>query len=324
LKRAIITGVSGQDGILLAELLLNKNYEVLGLISARRADKDLGYIQAHNNFRKVFVNYENPNEVSEILNSFAPHEFYNLVAASSVKDSFGNPFSAAEITGMIPIRLLEAIRNSQNFGNIKFYQASSSEMFGNGPDILKNEDSLFYPNSPYAISKLFAHQSCRMYREVHGMFVSCGILFNHESILRPDRFVTRKITREVARIATGKKDKMVLGSLYPRRDWGFAGDYVNAMWLMLQQDTPDDFVIATGISHSILDFASMALEAAGLMEDPMIYIEEDVALTRPLEINGFAGDASKAKELLGWNTTVDLKELIRTMVEFDLKLELEI
>ena len=320
MKKALITGVSGQDGQLLTELLLSKDYKVVGLISKGRISRLNANVFSHKNFQIKEVNYESSVDFENILQSFAPNEIYNLVAASSVKFSFENPFETAQITAMVPIRILESLRKVSKVEQIRFYQASSSEMFGNGTLEKKSEDSQFKPASPYAVSKLFAHQACQMYRDAYGMFVSCGILFNHESSLRSEQFVSRKISMEVARIAVGQKKKMTLGALHPRRDWGFAGDYVDAMWRMLQQERPDDFVIATGRAHSVFELASLALKAAGLEGDPMKYIETDTSLTRPLEINGTYGDASKAREVLNWVPTVQFDELVKNMVLHDIDL----
>jgi GDPmannose 4,6-dehydratase len=222
---------------------------------------------------------------------------------------------------MMPVRVLEILRNVKGLDEIRFYQASSSEMFGNGPVGQKTEDSEFFPTSPYAVSKLFSHQTCQLYRKAYGMFISCGILFNHESSFRTENFVSRKITRDVARIATGKKEKITLGSLSPRRDWGYAGDYVEAMWMMLQQESSENYVIASGKPHSVFDFAAKAIKAAGLSGDPMSYIETDATLVRPLEIEETWGDASKAQKELGWQPKVSFEELIEKMVAFDIDLE---
>lgn len=320
MKIALISGVSGQDGHLLSRLLLDLDYKVIGLASSSRNAKIADDISNKPNFSLVSIDYNDPEIFEKVIEHYRPNEIYNLAAVSSVKFSFDHPYETAQITGFTPVRFLEAIRKSTRLTEIKFYQASSSEMFGNGKLEKKSEDSPFKPNSPYAVSKLFAHQTCNMYREAYGMFVSCGILFNHESILRTEQFVSRKITMEVARIAAGHKEKLILGSLHPRRDWGYAGDYVSAMWKMLQHGTPDDFVIATGKSHSVLEFASLALKYAGLTGDPMNFIETDSSLIRPLEIEGTFGDSTKARELLNWKPTIGFNELVKTMVTHDMKL----
>jgi GDPmannose 4,6-dehydratase len=321
MKTAIITGVTGQDGRFLSELLLKKGYRVVGLVSPDRIRRDEEW---ENTFSKVemrAVDFNDSIALSRVITEVQPDEFYNLVAASSVKYSFDNPFETAQITAMTPVRILEVLRHVNALRNVKFYQASSSEMFGNGSGSVKSEESEFFPASPYAVSKLFAHQTCQMYKNAYGMFIACGILFNHESSLRSERFVSRKISREVARIATGKKGKMVLGSLTPRRDWGFAGDYVEAMWLMLQRESPENYVIASGKSHSVFEFAATALRAAGLAGDPMEYIETDSTLVRPLEIETSWGDATKAHVELGWRPKVSFEELVEMMVAHDIKLE---
>jgi GDPmannose 4,6-dehydratase len=238
-----------------------------------------------------------------------------------VKYSFDHPFETAQITAIAPVRILEVLRHIRSTKDIKFYQASSSEMFGNGPSCGKTEASEFFPTSPYAVSKLFAHQTCQIYKNAYGIFIACGILFNHESSYRSEKFVSRKISKEVARIATGKKDKMVLGSLTPRRDWGFAGDYVEAMWLMLQHENPENYIIASGKSHSVFDFAAAALKSAGLTGDPMNYIETDSTLVRPLEIEASWGDSTKARTELGWQPKVSFEKLVEMMVAHDIELE---
>jgi GDPmannose 4,6-dehydratase len=321
MKTAIITGVTGQDGRFLSELLLNKGYSVVGLVSPDRIklNGDLA-----NSFSKVdlrAVDFTDSVALSRVIAEVQPDEFYNLVAASSVKYSFDHPFETAQITAIAPVRILEVLRHIRSTKDIKFYQASSSEMFGNGPSCGKTEASEFFPTSPYAVSKLFAHQTCQIYKNAYGIFIACGILFNHESSYRSEKFVSRKISKEVARIATGKKDKMVLGSLTPRRDWGFAGDYVEAMWLMLQHENPENYIIASGKSHSVFDFAAAALKSAGLTGDPMNYIETDSTLVRPLEIEASWGDSTKARTELGWQPKVSFEKLVEMMVAHDIELE---
>jgi len=321
MKTAIITGVTGQDGRFLSKLLLEKGYRVVGLVSPDRMRPDIDWTENVSQVELRAVDFNDSKALSDVITEVQPDEFYNLVAASSVRFSFDHPFETAQITAIAPVRILEVLRKIKSMNNIKFYQASSSEMFGNSTVNRKNEESEFHPASPYAVSKLFAHQTCQMYKNAYGMFISCGILFNHESSLRSERFVSRKISREVARIATGKKEKMVLGSITPRRDWGFAGDYVEAMWLMLQNESPENYVIASGKTHSVFDFAATALLAAGLTGDPMEYIETDAKLVRPLEIENSWGDATKAAVELGWRPKVSFQELIVMMVENDIKLE---
>jgi GDPmannose 4,6-dehydratase len=321
MRTAVITGVTGQDGRFLSELLLSKGYRVVGLVSHDRMGRDAEWNRNSSAVELVAVDFNDSGQLSRAITDAQPQEFYNLVAASSVKYSFDYPFETAQITAMAPVRILEVLRHIDTMKNIRFYQASSSEMYGNGLASRKNEESEFRPTSPYAVSKLFAHQTCQMYKNAYGMFISCGILFNHESSFRSEKFVSRKISSEVARIATGKKKKMTLGALTPRRDWGFAGDYVEAMWLMLQHEKPENYVIASGQSHSVLDFATTALRIAGLTEDPMSYIENDPSLVRPLEIRASWGDATKAKEELGWQPKVSFEKLVEMMVTNDINME---
>ena len=321
MRTAVITGVTGQDGRFLAELLLKKGYNVVGLVSPDRLKLDDDLASSFSKVELRAVDFNDSVALSRVIAEVQPDEFYNLVAASSVKYSFDHPFETAQITAMAPVRILEVLRHIRSTKQIKFYQASSSEMFGNGPSSGKTEASEFFPTSPYAVSKLFAHQSCQMYKNAYGIFVACGILFNHESSYRSEKFVSRKISREVARIATGKKDKMVLGSLTPRRDWGFAGDYVEAMWLMLQHESPENYIIASGKSHSVFDFAAVALRCAGLTGDPMNYIEIDPTLVRPLEIEATWGDSTKARTELGWQPKVSFEKLVEMMVAHDIELE---
>ena len=321
MKTAIITGITGQDGRFLAEFLLIKGYRVVGLVSPDRIRHDEEWENSFSQVELLAIDFNDSKALSRVIMEVQPDEFYNLVAASSVKYSFDHPFETAQITAMVPVRILEILRHIKAKKDVRFYQASSSEMFGNSAGNAKTEESAFSPTSPYAVSKLFAHQTCQIYKNAYEMFISCGILFNHESSLRSEKFVSRKISREVARIATGKKEKMVLGSLTPRRDWGFAGDYVEAMWLMLQRESPENYIIATGKSHSVFDFAVTALRAAGLTEDPMSYIVTDPALVRPLEIETSWGDATKAHAEMGWKPKISFEKLVGMMVEHDIKLE---
>lgn len=323
MKTAIITGVTGQDGRFLSSLLLEKGYHVIGLVSPDRTSQDSDWIRRFSGVELLGVDFNDSKSLAKVIRDANPDEFYNLAAASSVKYSFDYPFETAQITAILPVRILEILRNIGELKDIRFYQASSSEMFGNGPVGEKNEESEFFPTSPYAVSKLFAHQTCQLYKKAYGMFISCGILFNHESSLRSERFVSRKITRDVARIVAGKKEKIILGALSPRRDWGYAGDYVEAMWMMLQHESPENYVIASGKSHSVFDFAAIALKAAGLTGDPMNYIETDSTFERPLEIEATWGDASKAHKDLGWRPKISFEILIEKMVAFDIDLEME-
>lgn len=317
----MITGITGQDGSYLAEFLLSKNYEVHGII--RRSSSfnteriDHIYQDPHDDKPKLHLHYGDLNDASSlnrILRISQPNEVYNLGAQSHVRVSFDTPEYTAEVTGLGTLRLLEALRET---GLVpRFYQASSSELFGSSPPP-QNEDTVLRPRSPYAIAKLFAYHTVLNYREAYGMYACNGILFNHESPRRGETFVTRKITRAAARIRVGLQDKLFLGNLEAKRDWGFAGDFVEAMWLMLQQDKPDDFVIATGEMHSVQEFLEVSFEALDL--DWKKYVEIDPRYFRPTEVDGLCGDFSKAKEKLGWEPKVSFRELTEMMVKADLK-----
>jgi GDPmannose 4,6-dehydratase len=324
MKKALITGVTGQDGSYLAEYLLAKGYEVYGII--RRSSSfntgriDHIYQDQHNpntHLRLVYGDLNDASSLNRIIRDVAPDEIYNLGAQSHVRVSFDIPEYTGEITALGTVRLLEAIRESRI--HTKFYQASSSEMFGNAP-APQNENTPFLPRSPYAAAKLYAHWMTATYREGYGLFACSGILFNHESPRRGETFVTRKITKAVARIHAGHQQKLFLGNLDARRDWGFAGDYVEAMWLMMQQDKPDDYVIATGETHSVREFLE---EAFGKMDmDWKKYVEVDPRYYRPAEVDLLLGDASKAKSKLNWKPKVHFRELVHMMVDADVKDEL--
>jgi GDPmannose 4,6-dehydratase len=253
-----------------------------------------------------------------IVRDSAPNEVYNLGAISFVGMSFEQPELTANVTGLGTLRLLEAVRKSDLENKIRFYQASSSEMFGKVRETPQNEVTPFHPRSPYGVAKTFAHYSCVNYREAYGMHVSCGILFNHEGEHRGHEFVTRKITSNIANIKLGKLKKFSLGDLTPKRDWGYAGDYVEAMWLMLQQESPDDYVIATGETHTVKEFVEAAILAAGLPGTVEDYVDFDTRFTRPSEVQLLVGDASKAKRVLGWEPKVKFADLVKLMVEADL------
>ncbi|HEY4188599.1 MAG TPA: GDP-mannose 4,6-dehydratase [Polyangia bacterium] len=319
MKKALITGITGQDGSYLAELLLAKGYEVTGII--RRSSSfnterlERIYQDPHSasyKFRLVYGDLDDGSALARTLSQVEPDEVYNLGAQSHVRVSFDVPEYTASTVAMGTLRLLEAIRETGM--KTRFYQASSSEMFGAAPPP-QDESTAFMPQSPYACAKVFAHQLCQNYRAAYGMFISCGILFNHESPRRGIPFVTRKVTRAVARIKHGLDHKLYLGNLEARRDWGFAGDYVEAMWRMLQQDKPDDFVIATGESHSIRDLLDVAFGKVGL--DWHQYVEVDPRYFRPTEVDHLHGNAAKAERVLGWKPRVQFKELIEMMVEAD-------
>jgi len=261
------------------------------------------------------------SSLARVLEETQPDEVYNLAAISFVALSFSQPELTANITGLGVLRLLEAMRATKMHDRVRFYQASSSEMFGKVQSVPQNEKTIFYPRSPYGVAKVFAHYSVVNYREAYGMHASCGILFNHEGEKRGMEFVTRKITNSVARIKLGLQTELRLGDLSPRRDWGYAGDYVDAMWRMLQQENPDDYVIATGETHSVQEFVDLAFKAAGLEGESAKYVVRDERFVRPSEVDLLVGDPSKAQEKLGWKPTVGFEELVQKMVNYDLLIE---
>lgn len=320
-KRALITGITGQDGSYLAELLLSKGYEVHGLI--RRASTfnttriDHLYVDPHDPAAKLFLHYGDLSDGSRmvtLISEIQPDEVYHLAAQSHVRVSFDEPEHTADTTGTGTIRLLEAVRMSGV--HCRFYQASSSEMFGATPPP-QNEETPFYPRSPYGAAKVYSYWITKNYREAYGMFAVNGILFNHESPRRGETFVTRKITRAVAAIAAGKQDLVHLGNLDSVRDWGYAAEYVEGMWRMLQADEPDDFVLATGGSFTVRDFVEAAFSRAGL--DWEKHVRFDERYLRPTEVDALVGDASKAKDVLGWVPEIDTAELARIMVDADIE-----
>lgn len=322
LKRALITGITGQDGSYLTELLLRKGYEVYGLIrrssSFNTARVDHLYQDPHEENVRLKLVYGDLNDASSlnhVIKTVKPGEIYNLGAQSHVKVSFEIPEYTAETVGLGTTRLLEAIRDSGI--ETKFYQASSSEMYGNTMQRPQNEKTPFYPRSPYAAAKVFAYWMTVNYREAYGMFACNGILFNHESPRRGETFVTRKITMAVARIKHGAQKKLYLGNLDAKRDWGFAGDYVQAMWLMLQQPKPDDYVIATGQTHSVREFLQEAFGYAGL--DWQKHVVIDKRYLRPTEVDCLLGDNAKARAKLKWKPKVNFRQLVRMMVDSDMK-----
>ena len=321
-KRALITGITGQDGSYLAELLLGKGYEVHGLI--RRSSTfstsriDHLYQDPHDPEARLTLHYGDLLDSSSMMSALRqsrPDEVYNLGAQSHVKVSFEMPEFTAEATGMGTLRILEAIRQAD--WPIRYYQAGSSEMFGLVQERPQTERTPFHPRSPYAVSKTFAHWMTVQYRDAYGLFASNGILFNHESPRRGATFVTRKVTRGVAAILAGKADKLYLGNLDARRDWGYAPEYVEAMWLMLQHDRPDDFVIATGEMHSVREFVELAFTLVG--RDWNDFVEIDPRYLRPTEVDELEGDASKAAERLGWRPRTTFAELVRLMLAADLQ-----
>jgi GDPmannose 4,6-dehydratase len=314
-KRAIITGITGQDGSYLAELLLSKGYEVVGTV--RRASAPNFWRVQHLLDRLIIKPADLLDQLSliRVIDAVRPHEIYNLAAMSFVPASWDQPLLTGEFNAQGVTRLLEAVR--QVDPSIRIYQASSSEMFGKVREVPQTELTPFYPRSPYGVSKAFAHYITVNYRESYDLFAVSGMLFNHESPRRGLEFVTRKVTDGVARIKLGIADRLSLGTLDAKRDWGFAGDYVNAMWLMLQQERPDDYVIATGISHSVQDLVEVAFAHAGL--DWRKYVKLDSSLIRPAEVEHLIGDSAKARVQLGWKPSVDFTGLITMMVDADLE-----
>lgn len=320
-KRALITGITGQDGSYLAELLLSKGYQVFGLI--RGQDNPKRAI-VERMFPKVDLVEGDLTDMSSLVAAIEytqPDEVYNLAAISFVGISFKQPELTGNINALGALRLLEAIRMIDGDNKkIRFYQASTSEMFGKVREIPQTELTPFHPRSPYGVAKVYAHYMTVNYRESYDMFACSGILFNHESPRRGHEFVTRKITNGVARIKLGLQDSIALGNIDSKRDWGFAGDYVKGMWLMLQQDKPDDFVLATGVAHSIQDLIELAFNEIGIT-DWKKYIEQDPRFMRPAEVDLLIGDPSKAKKVLGWEPEVSFEKLIKMMVAEDLRLE---
>ncbi len=313
-KRALITGITGQDGSYLAELLLEKGYEVHGMV--RRSSTENFERIEHLTDRITLVQADllDPSSLVEALEDSRPHEVYNLGAQSFVPTSWRQPVLTAEFTAVGVTRLLEAIRRVDP--GIRFYQASSSEMFGKVREVPQTETTPFYPRSPYGVAKVYGHFITVNYRESYGLFAVSGILFNHESPRRGLEFVTRKISDGVARIKLGLAGELRLGNLEAQRDWGFAGDYVEAMWLMLQQNDPEDYVIATGDPHSVREFVDLAFAHVGL--DPATYVKTDPEFLRPAEVDHLVGDASKARDKLDWEPRISFAELAEMMVDADL------
>jgi GDPmannose 4,6-dehydratase len=312
-KRALITGITGQDGSYLAEFLLEKGYEVFGLV--RRVSTPNEERLAPLRQRITLLSGDILDEASlvRVLQAARPHELYNLAAQSFVQASFAAPLLSGEVTALGVTRLLEAVRYVDP--GIRFYQASSSEMFGKAQEVPQRETTAFHPCSPYGVAKLYGHWMARSYRQAYGLHAVSGILFNHESPRRGLEFVTRKITDGAARIKQGLATELRLGNLEARRDWGFAGDYVRAMWLMLQAEHPDDYVVATGETHSVREFCELAFRTLDL--DWEQYVITDPVFTRPAEVDLLLGDATKAREKLGWAPQVSFSELVRMMVEAD-------
>jgi GDPmannose 4,6-dehydratase len=318
---ALITGITGQDGHHLSELLLSKGYEVHGLVNGQRNSREESFSKLFPSVKLHRGDLTDFSSLLQVLDIVRPDEIYNLGAISFVGLSFQQPELTANITGLGVLRLLEAVRKSGLQTHVRFYQASSSEMFGKVRSTPQNELTPFYPRSPYGVAKTFAHYTCVNYREAYGLHISTGILFNHEGEHRGHEFVSRKITSNVARIKLGKQENFSLGDISPKRDWGYAGDYVEAMWLMLQQEIPDDYVIATGVAHSVEDFVKEALTAAGLEGEIDEYLSFDPKQIRPSEVDLLIGDATKAHEKLGWYPKLSFKDLVSKMVANDIKIQ---
>ncbi len=324
-KRALITGITGQDGSYLTELLLSKGYQVHGMIR-RSSSFNTGrinhlYQDPHDIHRNLVLHYgdlTDGNSLTRLLLETEPDEVYNLAAQSHVRVSFDQPIYTADTAGMGALRMLEATRELHRHKEVRYYQASSSEMFGKVREIPQTELTPFHPRSPYACGKVFAHYQTVNYREAYDMFAVNGILFNHESPRRGETFVTRKITRAATRIQEGLQHKLFLGNTDAKRDWGYAKDYVEAMWLMLQQESPEDFVIATGETHSVHEFVQLAFQHLGL--DPAGLVETDERYFRPSEVDVLLGDPSKARDKLGWQPATSFAELVRIMVDADWEL----
>lgn len=346
MKRALITGVTGQDGSFLAEFLLEKGYEVHGIIRRSSSynqerledilsQEEADALKRNKNFHLHYGDITDTSNVISLISEIRPDEIYNLAAQSHVRVSFDMPEYTADVDALGTLRILEAVRILGLAEKTRIYQASTSELFGKVQEVPQKETTPFYPRSPYGVAKLYAYWITKNYRESYGMFAVNGILFNHESERRGETFVTRKITLAAARIAQGKQDKLYLGNLDALRDWGYAKDYVECMWLMLQHDTPEDFVIATGEMHSVREFATLAFKYAGIEIEwqgkginekgidkatGRVLIEVDPKYFRPAEVDQLLGDPTKAKTLLGWNPTkTPFEELVRIMVEADMK-----
>lgn len=325
MKKALITGITGQDGSYLAELLLEKGYEVHGII--RRASSfntgrlDDIYTDPHNPSARLFLHYGDLTDsvaLVKLLYDLKPDEVYNLGAQSHVRVSFDVPESTGDIVGLGAQRILEAIRDTGLVGKVRFYQASSSEMYGKVQEVPQTEKTPFWPRSPYACAKVYAYWLTVNYRESYGLHASNGILFNHESPRRGETFVTRKITRAATRIKLGLQDALYLGNMDAKRDWGYAKDYVEMMWMMLQQDKPDDYVVATNETHSVKEFVQETFAHLGL--DWEKYVKYDARYERPAEVELLIGDPAKARRQLGWEPKVKFKELVKIMVDADLEL----
>ena len=323
-KSALITGITGQDGYHLANLLNEKGYNVYGIIRGQHNPKRERLVQEQPFIKLIEGDLTDQGSLVRAMQIAKPDEVYNLGAISHVGHSFKSPQLTADVTGKGVLNMLEAIRAVGGEKSIRFYQASTSEMFGgldyNRPGVGYDENSLFHPRSPYGVAKLYGHWITRNYRESYGMHASCGILFNHEGERRGVEFVTRKITNAVARIKLGKQDHIELGNLEPKRDWGYAGDYVEGMWLMLQRDEPGDYVLATGETHTLGEFLDLAFKEVSI-DDWKPYVQQNPEFMRPAEVDILLGNPAKAEEVLGWKRKVDFPGLVKLMVTHDLALE---
>jgi GDPmannose 4,6-dehydratase len=324
MKIALITGITGQDGYYLSKLLLEKNYTVHGTvrrsssINTKRIDPLISKYGPVNKLKLHYSDLLDSSSLTNLINTIEPDEVYNLAAQSHVAVSFKNPLFTTQVGTLGSVSLLDALKNLNKRKLVKYYQASSSEMFGGGKKEVLSENSKFDPKSPYAASKVFAHDMTKIYRDSYNMFAVNGILFNHESPHRGETFVTRKITRAATRISLGMQEKLILGNLEASRDWGFAGDYVEGMWLMMNHNTPDDWILATGETHTVREFVQKAFLRVGLdWED---YVETSEKYQRPNEVNYLLGDPSKAKFELGWETKTSFQDLINIMIDSDLEI----
>ena len=320
MQTALITGITGQDGHHLTSFLAKKGYRIIGTVSDINSSRTKEFQNLYPEVKLVNGDLTRFENLLRTIEDAKPDEIYNLGAVSLVSLSFSEPEMTANSTGLGTLRLLQALR-ILGAQETRFYQASSSEMFGLAQETPQNELTLFHPRSPYAVAKIFAHYTTQNYREAYGLFACSGILFNHEGEFRRHEFVTRKITSNLVKIKLGKIDRFSLGILTPQRDWGYAGDYVEAMWLMLQHSEPEDFVIATGIARSVKDFLLQSMKTLNLGQDIEKYVDFDKSLTRPTEVETLVGDASKAREKLGWQPRTSFETLIEIMIENDLKIE---
>jgi GDPmannose 4,6-dehydratase len=320
-KKALVTGITGQDGYHLTQLLLGKDYEIIGLTQKISGPSSLEFKRIFPDITLIEAQLQSFEAINEVILKTRPSEIYNLGAISFVGTEIQKSEEIANVTGNGFVRIAESVRRLNPENAIRIYQASSSEMFGSVLESPQRESSTFMPTSPYGVSKLFAHQMARVYRESYDMFITSGILFNHEGEFRRHEYVTRKITSNVAKIKMGKIKKFALGDLEARRDWGYAGDFVEAIWRMMQHEKPEEFVVATGVLHSVRDFVETALQAAGLESDVEKYVDYDPSMVRQSPNRHLVGDSTKARELLNWSPKVNFENLVQLMVEKDLQIE---